>query len=328
MIFKLVEKFITPASPDNKVPGAKEKGLLIYQKELFDKFEDSATQDEALEEFAKLQGDKKELFSNNKEILRRILLSHGPKAFNMHNIKSFLDYMSELEFNDDVEDKLEYVYDNWQSLKDVANTHKIFKSKSLYLDEGNDIKDFKYFLNILKVLADDKLKSEYFDLNKKGFDGKNASDIISIDGILQSHRRLLPQSKVFEKIDRWAEQFSAAPKEEKENNSKDEAQTNISNFNIVNSIYNILGKDEFDSKLGLQGGKIDFNGVNIGWLFKLLKSEPFNIDIPGTMSNALQYEKLEDDVKKEFLAISAGKLDELKTKINTFIKDNYTSEEQ
>lgn len=327
MIFKLVEKFITPTSPDNKAPEAKEKGLLIYQKELFDKFEDSATQDEALEEFAKLQGDKKELFSNNKEILRRILLSHGPKAFNMHNIKSFLDYMSELEFDDDVEDKLEYVYDNWQSLKDAVNEHKIFKSKSLYLDEGNDIKDFKYFLNILKVLADDNLKSKYFDLNKKGFDGKSASDIISIDSILQSHKRLLPQSKVFEKIDSWTEQFGATSKE-KENNSKDESKPKISNYNIINSIYNILGKDAFNDKIELQGGKIDFNGANIGWLFKLLRIEPFNIVIPENMSDALKTIKPDDDVKKEFLAISADNLGRLKDKINAFIKNYYAPEEQ
>ena len=87
MIFKLVEKFITPTSPDNKVPEAKEKGLLTYQKELFDKFEDSETQDEALEEFAKLQGDKKENWlyrrtsevfsSKNKRVTKNAKTNYG-----------------------------------------------------------------------------------------------------------------------------------------------------------------------------------------------------------------------------------------------------------
>ena len=185
--------------------------------------------------------------------------------------------------------------------------------------------DFKYFLNILKVLADDKLKSNYFDLDKELGDGTKASDVIKIDSLLDNGS--LPASEeVYEKIEDWTRDFAATSKE-KENNSNDESKSKISNFNIVNSIYNILGKEAFDSEIGLQGGKIDFNGVNIDWLFKLLNNKRFNIVIPETMSD-LKYKKLEDDVKKEFLDISADNLDELRDKINTFIKNNYASEEQ
>lgn len=272
--------------------------------------------------------DVKKFLELNRGILEKLLMTKGINMFKNADTQLYLQYISELkEFNENVEDKLEFVLNSWKTLKEVVNTHDIFKSRSLYLEAGKDIKDFKYFLNILKVLADDKLKSNYFDLDKELGDGTKASDTINIDNLLDNGS-LPEQKKVYEKIEDWTRDFGATPKGEKENNSKDKSETKLSNFNIVNSIYNILGKNAFNSQIELQGGKIDFNGANIGWLFKILEGEHFNIVIPETMYNALKTTKLDDAVKKEFLAISADKLDDLKTKINTFIKDNYTSEEQ
>lgn len=266
----------------------------------------------------------KYLLKQNIGFLKDLLRKYGLKFFKNADLQDFLQYVSELRFAKPIEDKLEFVLNSWRTLKDVVNTHPIFKSRSLYLEAGKDIKDFKYFLNILKVLADDKLKSDYFDLDKELGDGTKASDTINIDNLLDNGS-LPAQEEVYGKIDDWTRDFGAAPKEKK-GNSKDESK--ISDFNIVNSIYDILGRDKFNDKIELQGGKIDFNGANIGWLFKLLGNEPFNIVIPENMSDALKTVKPDNDVKKEFLAISADKLDELKAKINTFIKDNYISEEQ